>query len=237
MTTHVVSKCIMSVLLQEQIHKNVIKYEIKRAGVEPSYYFIMLKTTFVRKYHKEVIMKSWFGPWWEARGHSPLQDRLWLNALANTAAVWWNTVLQLMHHRNHCRRSPCFLSEGGIWWGEKNKSKSSASVFPEWFFKWYFEARLLLNLSFASVVASVGLSDVCCKHVRRVFSASWPYFSLTFVFVHVRHRVWPRREKLRSETSFKVIHTSVRKYILIRETSDLASDAHLLTCTWRLLKT
>lgn len=197
MTTHVVSKCIMSLLLQEQIHKNVIKYE----------------------------------------KNSPLQDRLWLNALANTAAVWWNTVLQLMHHRNHCRRSPCFLSEGGIWWGEKNKSKSSASVFPEWFFKWYFEARLLLNLSFASVVASVGLSDVCCKHVRRVFSASWPYFSLTFVFVHVRHRVWPRREKLRSETSFKVIHTSVRKYILIRETSDLASDAHLLTCTWRLLKT
>lgn len=197
MTTHVVSKCIMSVLLQEQIHKNVIKYE----------------------------------------KNSPLQDRLWLNALANTAAVWWNTVLRLMHHRNHCRRSPCFLSEGGIWWGEKNKSKSSASVFPEWFFKWYFEARLLLNLSFASVVASVGLCDVCCKHVRRVFSASWPYFSLTFVFVHVRHRVWPRREKLRSETSFKVIHTSVRKYILIRETSDLASDAHLLTCTWRLLKT
>lgn len=197
MTTHVVSKCIISVLLQEQIHKNVIKYE----------------------------------------KNSPLQDRLWLNALANTAAVWWNTVLQLMHHRNHCRRSPCFLSEGGIWWGEKNKSKSSASVFPEWFFKWYFEARLLLNLSFASVVASVGLSDVCCKHVRRVFSASWPYFSLTFVFVHVRHRVWPRREKLRSETSFKVIHTSVRKYILIREAYDLASDAHLLTCTWRLLKT
>lgn len=74
MTTHVVSKCVMSVLSQEQIHKNVIKHEIKQAGVEPSYKFIMLKTTFVGKYHKEVIMKSFFGPCWEARVHSPLQD-------------------------------------------------------------------------------------------------------------------------------------------------------------------